>query len=110
MALLTTQTVGATGTGPTYTAVNASDTITADAGSKMFLHVKNANASACTVTITDASVTAAGSAAQNPTVTVPASTGDRMIALSALMAAPATGLITVSYSPTASVTAGVFRL
>ena len=110
MALLTTQTIGATGTAPTFTAVNASDTITADAGSKMFLEVKNANAGACTVTITDASSTAAGSAATNPTVSVPATTGDRMIFLSPLLANPATGLITVSYSVTASVTAAVFRL
>lgn len=110
MALLTTQTIGATGTAPTFTAVNASDTITADPGSKMFLEVKNANAGTCTVTITDSSTTAAGSAATNPTVTVPATTGDRMIYLNPALASPTTGLITVSYSPTASVTAAVFRL
>jgi hypothetical protein len=109
VALLTTQTISAAGLAPTFTAVNASDTITADPGSKLFLEVKNANAASCTVTITDAGSTPAGSAASNPTVTVPATTGDRMIALSSLMAAPATGLITVSYSVTASVTAAVFR-
>jgi len=108
MALLTTQTVTGAGTAPTYTAVNASDTITPD--SNVFLHVKNANAAACTVTITDAGTTPGGSAATNPTVTVPATTGDRMIRIPPQYVNPTTGLVTVSYSVTASVTAGVFRL
>jgi len=107
MALLTTQVVTKAGVAPVYSAVNASDTITADTPG-LWLHVKNANAGACTVTLVDAGKTPSGSSAANPTVTVPASTGDRLISLPAELA-DATGLITVTYSPTASVTAGVFR-
>jgi len=95
MALLTAQAVVKTGLAPVYSAVSASDTVTPVPGSKLFLHVKNGNGSACT-------------AATNPTVSVPASTGDRMIGpLPAEMADPATGLITVQYSVTATVTAAL---
>jgi hypothetical protein len=108
MALLTAQAVVKTGLAPVYSAVSASDTVTPVPGSKLFLHVKNGNGSACTVTLVDGGRTPAGSAATNPTVSVPASTGDRMIGpLPAEMADPATGLITVQYSVTATVTAAL---
>jgi hypothetical protein len=107
VALLTSQAVVAPSLTPTYTAVNASDTITPD--SNLFLHVKNANASPSVVTITDSGTTPGGSAATNPTVSVPATTGDRMIPISSAYANPTTGLITVSYSVTASVTAALIR-
>jgi hypothetical protein len=111
MALLTAQTVAKTGTTPSYSAVNASDTITAVSGVLQFLHVKNANASNCTVTITDASTTPAGSAATNPTVVVPLTTGDKMIGpLSNSLQSTSTGLITVSYSVTSSVTAALISV
>ena len=109
MALLTAQQIAKTGLAPAYSAVNASDTVTPQAN--LFLHVKNANASPCTVTLVDASKTPAGSAATNPTVSVPATTGDRMIGpLPEVMADVSTGLITVQYSVTASVTAALLRL
>lgn len=107
MALLAAQAVVAPSLTPVYTAVNSSDTITPDVG--LFLHVKNANASACTVTITDAGTTPGGSPASNPTVSVPASTGDRMIPIQPGYVNPTTGLITVSYSITASVTAALVK-
>ena len=107
MALLSAQAITAPSLTPTYTAVNASDTITPDVN--LFLHVKNANAAACTVTITDAGTTPAGSAATNPTVSVPATTGDRMIPIFPSYVNPSTGLITVTYSVTASVTAALVR-
>lgn len=111
MALLTAQVMARTGLAPAYGAVAASDTITPIVGSLLFLHVKNANAAADTVTIVDGGRTPAGSAASNPTVTVPASTGDRMIGpLPATLADPTTGLITVQHSVTASVTCALVQV
>ena len=111
MALLTPQVVVKAGLAPAYSAVTASDTITPVSGSQLFLHVKNGNASPSTVTIVDGGKTPAGSAATNPTVSVPATTGDRMIGpLSSVFADPATGLITVTYSVTATVTAALIQI
>lgn len=110
MALLTPQTVTKTGTTPAYAAANSSDTIATANGALQFLHVKNANASALTVTLVDAGTTPAGSAASNPTVTVPANTGDKMIGPLPNSLAAATGLITVQYSVTSSVTAALISV
>lgn len=111
MALLTPQNITRAGLAPTYGAVAASDTIAPVVGSLLFLHVKNANAAANTVTIVDAGVTPAGSAATNPTVTVPATTGDRMIGpLLSSMASPTTGLITVQHSVTATNTCALIAV
>lgn len=108
MALLSKQQVTVTGLTPTYSAVNASDTINPD--EDLFLHVKNSNAGTCTVTLVDKSVTPAGSAAANPTVAIP--TGqERMIGpIPSVMLDPTTGLITVQYSVTSSVTAALLRM
>jgi uncharacterized membrane protein len=109
MALLTQQQVVIAGLQPVYSAVNASDTITPD--EDLFLHVKNANAGTCTVTLTDNSKTPGGSSATNPTVSVPATTGDRMIGpIPAVFQSTSTGLITVAYSVTSSVTAALLRM
>ena len=108
MALLTAQTVTRAGITPTYAAVSASDTIQADAG--LALHVKNAGGSADTVTLTDAGVTPGGSAATNPTVSVPATTGDKMILIPAQFASTSTGLVTVTHSFTTSVTCALVRV
>lgn len=107
MALLTQQQITTTGLAPVYTAVNASDTVLA--GSSLFLHVKNAGGSADTVTLVDSGVTPGGSAGTSPTVSVPATTGDRMIAIPASFANTGTGLVTVQHSSTASVTAALIR-
>ena len=108
MALLTPQVITKAGVAGTFTAVNASDTITPD--SNLILRVKNANAAACTVTLDDGATTPGGSQPTDPTVTVPATTGDVMIFIPASFVNPTTGVITVSYSVTASVTAGLFRV
>lgn len=111
MALLTPQVLSRTGLAPVYGAVAASDTIAPVVGSLLFLHVKNGNASADTVTLVDAGRTPAGSAATNPTVTVPATTGDRMIGpLVSTMADQSTGLITVQHSTTATVTCALVQV
>lgn len=111
MALLTPQVQARTGLAPSYGAVTASDTIAQAPGVVQFLHVKNANAGACTVTVLDGGKTPAGSSAAASGVTVPATTGDRMIGpLPNILADPVTGLITVTFSPTASVTAALVQV
>lgn len=111
MALLAPQVLSRAGLAPVYSAVAASDTIVPVVGSMLFLHVKNGNAAADTVTLVDAGTTPAGSSATNPTVTVPATTGDRMIGpLLSSMASPTTGLITVQHSVTATVTCALVQV
>jgi hypothetical protein len=111
MALLTPQTVVKAGITPTYSAVNSTDTVAVAAGVMQFLHVKNANAANCTVTLTDAGTTAAGSAATSPTVVVPLSVGDKMIGpLPNALANASTGLISIGYSITSSVTAALISV
>jgi len=107
MALITAQSVVATGLAPVYSTPTASDTFLPDDG--LVLHVKNANASATNVTVVDGGATAAGNPGTAAAVSVPATTGDRMIAVSRAAVNPATGLITVTYSVTASVTAALIR-
>ena len=106
MALLTVQQIGSPST-PTYAAVASSDTVLADPAG-LILHVKNAGGSSDTVTITDASTTPAGSAATNPSFSVPATTGDRMYWLSPSLA-NSSGIITIAHGFTTSVTCAVFR-
>jgi len=107
MALLTTQTIVTAGLQPSYSAVSASDTINPD--ENLFLHVKNGGGSPDTVTVVDAGVTPGGSAAVSPTVSVPATTGDRMIPINKNFVNPTTGLITVTHSFTTTVTCALVR-
>jgi hypothetical protein len=97
MALLTPQQIAVTGTAPSYAAVSSSDTISPDANDNLFLHVKNAGGSPDTVAIADISIS------------VPATTGDRMIAVPAAAMDPVTGLINVTHSFTTSVTQALLR-
>lgn len=108
MALLTLQTISLPSLTPSYGAVSASDTV-ANADNDTFLHVKNAGGSADTVTIVIPGNDQFGSAIPDPTITVPATTGDRMIPLNAAMADPSTGLITITHSFTTSVTCALLR-
>lgn len=111
MALLTPQVLSRAGLQPVYSAVTASDTIAPVVGALLFLHVKNGNASPTNVTPVDAGKTPAGSSASSAAIAVPATTGDRMIGpLLSTMADPSTGLITVTYSVTATVTAALVQV
>lgn len=108
MALLSPQQVGITGTTPSYGAVAASDTIVPD--ERAFLIVKNASGTAdtCTVVIPG---TAYGQNRPDVAVTVPITTGERWIGpFTPDMADPATGLVTVTHSQTASVTCALVRV
>lgn len=108
MALLTTQQVGITGTTPSYGAVAASDTLVPD--DRTFLIVKNASGTedTCTVVVPG---TTFGQANPDIAVAVPITTGERWIGpLTQNLADPATGLITVTHSQTASVTCALVRV
>jgi hypothetical protein len=109
MALITKQQVVMTGLQPVYSTPTASDTFQVD--DDLFLHVKNGNAAICNVTIQDASLTPGGNAALNVAVAVPATTGDRMIGpIPNVFVSTSTGLITVTYSVTSSVTVALLRM
>jgi hypothetical protein len=105
MAALTVQQIGSPST-PTYAAVSASDTVQADPAG-LILHVKGGSGSD-TVTLTDPGLTSAGSAATNPTFTVPATTGDRMYKLTQAFA-NGSNVITIAHSAPTGVTCAVFR-
>lgn len=76
MAALATQSITRTGPTPTYGAVASADTFTP--GKNTFIHVKNTNAAARICTIVSTS-TLLGMAVADIVVTVPATTGDKMI-------------------------------
>lgn len=104
MALLAQQVVALTGLTPTYTAAAASTTVLC--GERSFLHVKNAAGSSMTVTIT-ATGRLRGQAVADLVVTVPATTGDKMIGplTPDLFASTSDGVsAAITYSSTTSVT------
>jgi len=98
----------ATGTTQTYAVPLATEQIVPD--DDLFLHVKNANGSACVLTFTDPGATPAGSAATNPTASVPATTGDKMIAVPRALMNPSTGTIQVAFSVQTSVSVALLRM
>lgn len=102
MALAAVQPLVQAGTTPAYAAPAAFENISP--APRLFLHVKNTNASPTTVTIADPTLTPAGSAATNPTSVVPATTGDKMIPLSDQFTSPVGNFIVVQFS---NVAAGV---
>lgn len=109
-AALAVQDIVLTGVAPAYSAGDAGGHQVAAGGTDVFLHVKNANASACTVTIT-ATAKVGGLAVSNLAVVVPANTGDRMIGpLRADLFGQADGTIYADLSITASVTLAALRL
>jgi hypothetical protein len=108
VALLTLQQISLPSLTPSYGAVSASDTV-ANVDDRTFLHVKNAGGSPDTVTIVIPGNDQFGSAIPDPTVSVPATTGDLMIPLNSAMADPATGLITITHSFTTTVTCALVR-
>lgn len=100
------QSVSATGLNPTYAAPNATEQIVPN--DRMFLHVKNTSGASITVTLVDPGLTPSGSAATNPTISVPAA-GERMIFINPSLMSPVSGTIQVNFSATASVTAALIR-
>jgi hypothetical protein len=109
MALLATQTPGATGLVPVYGAANASDTFVPD--DRTYLHVKNTNAATRTITVTTPG-TLRGQSIGDMAGTVGATTGELILGPfpADTYADPSTGLATVTPSATAGVTYACVRL
>lgn len=108
MALSGVQNIVSTGLIPTYATPSSTEQIIPDSG--LFLHIKNASGSPITVTLTDPSLTTAGSVATNPTISVAATTGERMIYISPNLRNTGTGTIQVGFSSTTSVTGALLRM
>jgi hypothetical protein len=106
MALGAITTITKAGITPSYATPLSSEVISSSTA--FFLHVKNTNAASLTVTLVDPGLTAAGSSPVNPTVTVPANTGDKMIYIP--LAFVNAGSATINFSITSSVTGALFIL
>jgi hypothetical protein len=113
MATLATQVVNRAGLGPTYAAATGGGDAMA-VGSGMFLHIKNGGGAPITVTLV---VPAARTfepnvAITSPQISVPATTGDRMIGPvdAVTFADPVTGLCTLTYSAVTTVTVAAVQL
>jgi len=76
---ITPQAISPAGIAQTYTTLNATDTYyVPNRGSRVMLHFKNTNASPATVTLDITQTTAEGLGITDPTISVPATTGDKM--------------------------------
>lgn len=109
MPLLTPQAVSLAGLTATYGSAVGSTTVPCD--ERNFLHVKNAAGSSMTVTLT-ATAKVRGQSAADVVITVPATTGDKMIGplTAELFAGAADGNCAVTYSSTTSVTVAALRI
>jgi hypothetical protein len=104
MALSAAQRVTNAGIAPTYSVPLASDEFAWPGENPGFvlMHVKNANASPCVVTVTSQASPSDGLAAADKAVTVPATTGDRFIRVGQSFR-DATGAVSVTFSEQTSV-------
>ncbi|MEV6737877.1 hypothetical protein AB0N14_13480 [Streptomyces sp. NPDC051104] len=111
MTALVTNVVPNVGLDIGATPIAATNGDTAACGSGTFLYVKNGNAAACTVTLTTPGQVDGRLAVADSSFTVAANTGVGIIPLIPnLYADPTTGLATINYSITASVTVAVVRV
>ncbi len=111
MALLATQPIVRAGLAPAYAAAaGGGDTFAP--GSNVFLHVKNASGGALTVTVVTPRTDALGNPIADNAISVPATTGDRMIGPfpAEAYADPTTGLANITYSGVTSLTIGAFQV
>lgn len=107
MALLTAQQVGITGTTVTFATPTTSDTVVPD--EHTYWHVKNTNGSTRTATVVVPGTTH-GQANPDVAVTVAATTGDVLLGPLVPSLAGTDGLITLTLSATAGVTAAIVRV
>jgi hypothetical protein len=103
MALIAAQTIAATGTVVTFTAVNASDTFVGD--DRQVLHVKNGGGGSINVTLVDSGLTPAGNAGTSQVVAVGAGAEKEIAVPRSLQ--NTSGICTVNYSGTTTVTAAL---
>ena len=111
MALGNPQRVTNAGIAPSYAVPLASEVIPWPAADPSFLmlHVKNANAAELTVTVTSQKTASDGLAVANKVVTVPLTTGDRIVYISQAFRST-TGTVAVAFSVQASVSAAVLHV
>lgn len=109
MATLSPQVPTLAGLNPTYAAAaGGGDQVACD--DRLFLHVKNTNASSRDVTIATPG-TVDGLAIADVVVTIPANTGDRMIGpIKASLFADANGFAQITYSAATGVTIAAVRI
>lgn len=108
MATLAVQQIPVTGFTPTFTAAAAGLSDACNPDDRVFLRVKNGGAQITLTVVVPG--TAYGQALADPAITIPATTGDVLINLPASLQDPATGLVTWTYSATASVTVALVRV
>jgi hypothetical protein len=109
MAVLSAQAVTQAGIAPTFQAAAAGGDSFANDG-RMFLHVKNASASVVTVTV-DSVTPCNHGFDHNLAVTVPATTGERLIGpFQTDRFNNDTSMVNVTYSAAASVTVAVIKI
>ena len=105
MALGAPQLLTKAGVAPTYNTPLATENVSVTTA-PLIVDVKNANAAACTVTLVDPGLTPGGSAAINPTVVVPATTGNMVILVPVQFVN--NGVVQLLFSIQTSVTAALF--
>jgi len=112
MATLTTQVLTRAGVGPTYAAATGGgDAMTC--GADNFLHIKNGAGATMTVTLAIPSGSSGyPNVAYTSTAVAVPNAGERMIGpiQAPIYQDPTTGLCTITYSTTASVTVGAFNV
>ena len=107
MALGAAQRVTDAGVAPSYATPSASDSFAWPAGaSYVLLHVLNENAAACVVTIDSEASASDGLAAADKVVSVPLTTGDRMIRVSPAFR-DADGDVNIAFSVQSSVSVAI---
>jgi hypothetical protein len=108
VTLLNAQQITLAGTTPSYTTVTASDTCVPD--DRQFLHDKNTNAGADSLVVVVPG-TYLGQAIPDVPVTDAGTTGDKMIGpLTAALADPTTGLITITHTVTTTNSSALMRI
>lgn len=105
MANLTTQNVVDAGTKPTFAAAAASDTAEIGSGHNTYVHYKNTDSNAKTITITAPSNTDYGQPFPDPALALPATTGELLIPMRrAYDPGDGTGRATLAVTGTGGVT------
>lgn len=108
MALGSPQQITNSGVTPSFATPAASDSFTYPSNAHaVWMEVKNASGASITVTVTSQATAGDGLAASDKTVTVPATTGDKAFRISGAFK-DGSDAVSVSFSATTSVTAGVF--
>ncbi len=109
MATLVVQEPTLAGITPSYAAADVAGDVFALAGGTYLVHLKNSNASPRVVTF-DTPAKVDGIDIANPTVTVPATTGDKLVKLTApQLFANASGQCAMSYDAVTGLTVAVFK-